>query len=102
MTRPCPATHCRAASSATRSALGVWAKSTIAVKGCPSSRRSMRPGTPGTAAIPSATASSGIPSASDADAAAKILLTLNAPTSGEAISTFPHGLRSVARIPCGL
>ena len=52
-TRFLPATRSRAVVSADPRAFGVWAKSTMAVKGCPRSMRSMRPVTPVSAAMPS-------------------------------------------------
>ena len=52
----------RAVSIATFSALGVCAKSTMAVKACPISMSSMRPGTPANALMPLAAIPGSIPS----------------------------------------
>ncbi len=71
-----PSAICRAVRNAWASAFGVWAKSTMARKSCPSSMRSMRPGTPRTAATPSTMASGPRSSATAVAAAARTLLTL--------------------------
>ena len=102
ITRPLSPVIVRAVSNARWSALGVWAKSTMARHSCPSSIRSIRPGTSRTAAIPSAMASSGKPNATPTAAAARTLLTLNAPTSDVSMGISPAGVRRACPEPLGV